>query len=211
MRVTEIFKSIQGESTYAGHPCVFVRTTGCNLRCVWCDTAYAFYGGTEMTIAEVMDKVHGFHCDLVEITGGEPLIQKETFPLMTALLNEGHQVLLETSGSIDISRVDRRAVIVMDIKCPHSGMTEAMRWENIAHVKHTDEVKFVIKDRHDYDWAKEIIARYRLAERCPLLFSPVFGEMEPRLLADWILQDALPVRLQLQLHKYIWDPAARGV
>lgn len=211
MKINEIYKSIQGESTYAGRPCVFIRTTGCNLRCEWCDTAHAFDEGREMTVETILAQVEAYSCRLVELTGGEPLLQKEAPLLATKLLDGGHTVLIETSGSLDIRPVDPRAVIVMDIKCPGSGMSGAMRWDNIPSLKPTDQVKFVIKDRSDYDWAVEVLERYPLLNRRAVLFSPVFGTMDARLLAEWILEDGLSVHLQLQLHKYIWHPEARGV
>ncbi|MBI3609414.1 MAG: radical SAM protein [Nitrospirae bacterium] len=211
MKINEIYKSIQGESSYAGQPCVFIRTAGCNLRCDWCDTTYAFYDGREMSVEAVLALVETHACRLVELTGGEPLLQKEAPLLVARLSDAGYTVLVETSGSLDIRSLDPRAVVIMDIKCPGSRMSGAMRWENIPVLKPTDQVKFVIKDRADYDWAVEILERYPLLTRRVALFSPVFGAMDPRLLADWILEDGLSVRLQLQLHKYIWHPEARGV
>jgi 7-carboxy-7-deazaguanine synthase len=211
MKINEIYKSIQGESTYAGRPCVFIRTTGCNLRCEWCDTPHAFEEGREMTVETILAQVESFDCRLVELTGGEPLLQKEAPWLVTKLLDRGHTVLIETSGSLDIRPIDPRAVLVMDIKCPGSGMSGAMRWDNLSALKPSDQVKFVIKDRADYDWAVEILARYPFLNQRTVLFSPVFGVMDPRLLADWILEDGRSVHLQLQLHKYIWHPEARGV
>ena len=211
LRVTEIFHSIQGESSYVGQPCVFVRLTGCALRCVWCDSEYTFSGGTEMTIEEVLTRVRGYRCHFVEVTGGEPLHQQEAFHLIEALCAEGYEVLIETSGAIDIAPVDKRAHVILDVKCPGSGMTERMHWDNLQRVAEKDEVKFVIKDRADYDWARAILNKYNLEKRCTVLFGPVFGELEPRQLAEWILADRLPVRFQLQLHKYVWDPDMRGV
>ena len=211
MRITEIFFSIQGESTHAGRPCVFVRLTGCPLRCTWCDTAYAFHGGTERHLDNILDEVGQHGCRLVEITGGEPLAQPEVHPLITALADRGYTVLIETSGAIDIAPVDPRAILIMDLKCPGSGMADHNLWANIPKLKPTDEVKFVIKDREDYEWAAAKVREYTLADRHAVLFSPVFGEMNPRVLAEWVLADRLPVRCQLQLHKYIWDPAMRGV
>lgn len=211
MRVTEIFHSIQGESSYAGQPCVFVRLTGCALRCTWCDSEYTFSGGTEITVKEVLARVREYRCPLVEITGGEPLHQQEAFFLIEALCAEGYEVLVETSGAIDIAPVDKRAHVILDVKCPGSGMTDRMHWDNLQHVSDKDEVKFVIKDRADYEWAREILDKYKLEKRCVVLFGPVFGELEPRRLAEWILADRLPVRFQLQLHKYVWDPDMRGV
>lgn len=211
VKINEVFYSIQGESTWAGQPCIFLRLSGCNLRCTWCDTTYAFYDGEEMTVEEVFDRVKSYPCRLVELTGGEPLLQEEVYPLMDRLLEKGYEILIETSGSLDIRRLDPRVHIIMDIKCPGSGMSQWMRWENIQALTSRDEIKFVIRDRKDYEWAAEVVHRYNLAGRCPLLFSPVFGELEPHQLAQWILQDGLQARLQLQLHKYIWDPQMRGV
>ncbi|MFM7841125.1 MAG: radical SAM protein [Nitrospira sp.] len=211
MRVTEIFHSIQGESTFAGQPCAFVRLTGCPLRCSWCDSEYTFYGGTEMALDEVLAKVRLFDCRLVEVTGGEPLHQAEAFPLIARLCDEGYAVLVETSGAIDISPVDARARIIMDVKCPGSGMMDRMDWQNLDRIAGKDEIKFVLKDRVDYDFSKTIVGRYQLTDRCPVLFSPSFGELDPRQLSEWVLADKLPVRVQLQLHKLIWDPQTRGV
>lgn len=211
LRVTEIFHSIQGESSYAGRPCVFVRLTGCPLRCTWCDSEYTFEGGTVMTLDEVFASVKNYDCSLAEVTGGEPLHQPGALALIERLCSQGYDVLIETSGAIDISPVDRRAHVILDIKCPGSGMVERMDWENLARVSAKDEVKFVMKDRADYTWACSILTQYKLVGRCTILFGPVFGELEPRQLAEWVLEDRLPVRLQLQLHKYIWDPNMRGV
>lgn len=211
MRITEIFHSIQGESSYAGQPCVFIRLTGCPLRCTWCDTDYAFYGGHECSIDEVLRKVHSYGCGLVEVTGGEPLVQPESLPLLTRLCDAGYTVLLETSGAVDIAPVDLRVHVIMDVKCPGSGMTDRMHWPNLSRLAVKDEAKFVLADRADYDWAREILARYDLATRCMVLFSPVFGSLDVRQLAEWILADRLPVRFQLQMHKYIWAPDMRGV
>lgn len=217
LRVTEIFHSIQGESTHAGKPCVFVRLTGCPLRCTWCDTAYAFYGGTDMSLEAVVDQVKGYGCSLVEVTGGEPLAQSAAFELITRLCDERFEVLIETSGAIDLTPVDARASIILDVKCPGSEMQDRMRWDNLHHLRQKDQVKFVIGDRRDYEWAVDVVKQYRLTETCPVLFSPVFGVGNNdrcsllRPLAEWLLQDRLPVRLQVQLHKFIWDPDTRGV
>lgn len=211
MRVTEIFHSIQGESSFAGRPCVFVRLTGCPLRCSWCDSEYTFHGGVHMALDEVLARVRGYGCPLVEVTGGEPLHQPEALTLLSHLCQEGYEVLVETSGALDIAGVDRRAHIVMDVKCPGSGMADRMRWENVALLGAKDEAKFVIKDRADYDWARDFVRQHDLARRCTVLFGPVFAELDPRDLAEWILADGLPVRFQLQLHKYVWDPHMRGV
>jgi len=211
MRVTEIFFSIQGESTYAGRPCVFVRVTGCPLRCVWCDTSYAFYEGTELNLDDIVQQVTAYPCRLVELTGGEPLHHPETFILATRLLDLGFTVLVETSGAVDIAPLDRRAVVIMDLKCPGSGMADRNLWSNLDALKPGDEIKFVLNDRADYVWARDVLTRTRLAQRRVVLFSPVFGQLDPKQLASWILEDGLDVRLQPQLHKFIWDPAARGV
>lgn len=211
LRVNEIFFSIQGESSFAGLPCVFVRLTRCDLRCTYCDTEYAFHEGVDMELGEIIHRVQAYGTGLVELTGGEPLLQKESLELVTTLLDGGKQVLIETSGSVAIDPVDPRAVVIMDLKCPGSGMAERNRWENIEHLRPKDEVKFVIGDRVDYEWSRQVLERYRLNERCSVLFSPVFEKLQLRELAEWILADKLPVRLQTQLHKWIWDPATRGV
>ena len=209
--VTEIFHSIQGESTFAGQPCVFVRLTGCRLRCTWCDTPYAFSGGTRMTVDAIIQEVQRVQTPLVEITGGEPLDQPETLGLISRLCDHRFTVLLETSGAIDIAPVDPRAHVILDVKCPGSGMTDRMHWANLECLTEKDEAKFVIKDRFDYDWAVDVVNRHQLSDRCTVLFSPVFGELSLQSLAEWILQNRLPVRFQIQLHKYIWDPQMRGV
>ena len=211
MRVTEIFHSIQGESSFVGQPCVFVRLTGCPLRCTWCDTEYAFYGGEDRSIEEILAKVDSYGCPLVEVTGGEPLAQSDAFELITKLCDRGYDVLLETSGAIDTTRVDARAHIILDVKCPGSGMSERMHWPNLARLAEKDEAKFVLADRTDYEWARHLLAEHELAGRCTVLMSPVFGSLDPRKLAEWVLADHLPVRVQLQLHKLIWAPDMRGV
>lgn len=212
MRITEIFLSIQGESSRAGRPCVFVRTTGCNLRCVWCDTDYAFYGGRELSVAEVIQEVEriGRGCRLVELTGGEPLLQNDIGELARALLDRGYTVLCETSGSLDIDRVPRDVVRIMDIKCPGSGEVEANLWENLERLGPRDELKFVIRDRDDYEWALSVIEAHGLEGR-EVLFSPVWGELSLRQLAEWMLQDNVPARLQTQLHKHVWGAQQAGV
>jgi 7-carboxy-7-deazaguanine synthase len=210
--VNEIFYSVQGESTHAGRPCAFVRLTACNLRCVWCDTQYAFYEGRRMTVAEVVEQVEGYGCPLVEITGGEPLLQQGVYPLCQALLEDGKQVMVETSGAADVSRLDPRVIKVMDLKCPGSGEAHRNLWRNLHYLTAHDEVKFVISDRADYEWARAVIARHGLAARVnAVLLSPAFGRLEAAALASWMLEDRLAARLQLQLHKYIWAPDARGV
>lgn len=211
MRVTEIFHSLQGESTFAGLPCVFVRLTGCPLRCSWCDTEYAFYGGTERSIDSIVEEVRTYECPLVEVTGGEPLAQTDCIPFLSTLCDHGFIVLLETSGALDTACVDARVHVILDVKCPGSGMANRMYWPNLERLRAKDEAKFVIADRVDYEWAKDILNRFNLARRCTVLFSPVFGVLEPRHLAEWILVDRLPVRYQLQLHKFIWAPDTRGV
>jgi 7-carboxy-7-deazaguanine synthase len=212
VRINEIFHSIQGESTWAGSPCVFVRLTGCNLRCSWCDTEYAFHEGSQMEIAEVAEKVAGFGCGLVEITGGEPLLQQGVHPLIAMLLERGHTVMIETSGERDISVVDPRVVRIVDLKCPGSGESARNRWSNVEHLTRRDELKFVLADRNDYEWARDALNAHRLSERVnAVLMSPVFGQLEPADLAAWILEDRLAVRMQLQMHKHIWSPTARGV
>jgi len=210
MRVTEIFHSIQGESTHAGRPCAFVRLTGCNLRCRWCDSEYTFTGGEQKSIDEIVKQVKGYGCGLVEVTGGEPLAQKESLDLMARLCDEGLEVLLETSGSIDIAPVDKRCTIIIDIKCPGSGEVAKNRWENLRHLKPHDEIKFVIAGREDYDWARKVIEERKLS-RWTVLFSPVWGELDLKVLAEWMLADRLTARLQTQLHKHIWGAEARGV
>jgi 7-carboxy-7-deazaguanine synthase len=211
MRVSEIFHSIQGESSYAGQPCVFVRLTGCPLRCAWCDTEYAFYGGRETSMDDLLAKVGAYDCNLVEVTGGEPLAQEETPLFIVRLCDAGYTVLVETSGALDISVVDRRAHVILDVKCPGSGMMDRMHWPNLDKLARKDEAKFVLADRQDYEWARDVIARYALVNRCLILMSPVFGVLEPRQLAEWVLTDRLPVRFQLQIHKFIWAPDTRGV
>lgn len=209
--INEIFYSIQGESTNAGRSCVFVRLTYCNLRCSYCDTAYAFEEGSEMTIDEILQKVKSYNCKLVEITGGEPLFQSNAHSLMKQLSDAGYEVLLETGGSLSIAEVDSRVKRIVDFKCPSSGMEKKNLWENIHYLKKDDEVKFVIGDRNDYEWSKEKISRYGLTDKCIVLVSPVYGAIAPKVLAEWILNDNLNVRFQLQLQKYIWSPETRGV
>jgi len=212
LHVNEIFYSIQGESTHAGCPCVFVRLTGCNLRCRWCDTEYAFYEGRKMTIAEVAEIVEGYHCNLVEITGGEPLLQQSVYLLIDALLNAGHTVMIETSGAVDVSGLDPRVIKIMDLKCPASGECDRNLWSNLDHLKDHDEVKFVLADRADYEWARDTIRNRTFSDRVnALLMSPVYGELDPAELARWILEDRIPARLQIQLHKHLWPPNTRGV
>ena len=211
LKVNEIYYSVQGESTSAGLPCVFIRLTYCNLRCTYCDTEYAFYEGKEKSIEEIVEEVKKFGCKLVEVTGGEPLFQEESFPLMKRLCDEGFDAMLETGGSLSIENVDERVKIIMDLKCPSSGMLKKNIYENVNYLKSSDELKFVIGNREDYDWAKGIIVKYDLMGKCSILFSVVFGELEPITLVNWILEDKLDVRFQLQMHKYIWHPETKGV
>jgi 7-carboxy-7-deazaguanine synthase len=211
LKVNEIFHSIQGESRHAGRPCVFVRLTFCNLRCAWCDTAYAFEEGTDMPVGAILQRVAAYGTGYVLVTGGEPLLQEGVHDLIGELCDRGFEVAVETGGSLDLAPLDRRAMVVMDLKCPGSGMCGKNRLENIEMLRPDDEVKFVVADRADYDWSREMIERHRLAGRCGVLLSPVHGALHPRLLAEWILTDRLPVRLQLQIHKFIWPPDARGV
>jgi len=212
LTINEIYHSIQGESTWAGEPCVFVRLTFCDLRCNYCDTEYAFYEGKKQTLQEIVATVATFQCPLVEITGGEPLLQKNVLPLMTMLADGGHTVLLETSGAHDISKVDPRVHRIMDLKTPGSGECAKNLFSNIDHLTKRDEVKFVIGSREDYEWSREQIERYGLPQRCgTVLFSPIFGRIDSREIVEWILADKLPVRFQLQMHKFIWEPTKRGV
>ena len=223
LQVTEIFKSIQGESTLSGTPCVFIRLTGCNLRCGYCDTTYAYEGGDWLSIDDILSKIDDYNCDLVEITGGEPLLQDGVYPLIRTLLETGKLVLIETNGSVDIERTQalkqvqgngskiQGLKIIMDIKCPDSGMSDKINWENLSKLDKNDEVKFVLNSRGDYDWSKEIIKKYSLADRCHILMSPVYDNLTAGELSDWIINDNLNVRLNLQIHKYIWGEWARGV
>jgi 7-carboxy-7-deazaguanine synthase len=211
LEVTEIYKSVQGESTYMGLPCVFIRLTGCNLRCVWCDTAHAFHDGEKLSILQIIDKVKSYDIKLVEITGGEPLLQKEVFPLMESLLKNEFKVMLETSGSLAINNVPAKVIKIIDLKCPGSGEEDKNLWENLNHLTPTDEIKFVIADKADYEWSKKVLQDYELDKKVPVLFSPVFEKLKLKDLTEWILEDNLPVRLHTQLHKYIWDQKTIGV
>jgi len=212
LTVNEIFYSIQGESTRAGQACVFVRLTACDLRCSWCDTPYAFHEGRKMSIDEVMEAVDRHGCSLVEITGGEPLLQEDVYPLMERLLSEGRTVMLETGGHRPIDRVPAAVLKIVDVKCPGSGEADKNDWNNLNRLAAHDEVKFVIKDRADYDFARDVIARHDLALRAgAVLFSPVHGELEPLTLSEWMLADLVPARLQLHLHMLFWSPTTRGV
>jgi 7-carboxy-7-deazaguanine synthase len=212
LTVNEIFHSIQGESSFAGLPCVFVRLTGCDLRCSWCDTAYAFHEGRRREVDDVVVEVASFGCRLVEVTGGEPLLQPDVYTLMQRLLDLGHEVLVETGGHVPLDRVPAGVVRIVDVKCPGSGESARTHWGNLAGLGARDEVKFVIRDRADYDYARSVVGRENLTARAAaVLFSPVHGELRAADLAAWVLSDRLPVRVQLQVHKYIWDPGTRGV
>lgn len=212
LKINEVYQSIQGESSWAGWRCVFVRLTACDLRCTYCDTEYAFYEGKKRLVSEVLEEVLAMDCPLVEITGGEPLLQKNVLPLMMSLCDAGKTVLIETSGAHDISKIDARVHRIMDLKTPGSGECARNLWSNIAHLNKLDEVKFVIGSREDYEWSREQVRTHGLAERCGgVLFSPIFGRIEPKEIVDWVVADKLPVRFQLQMHKFIWPPAMKGV
>jgi 7-carboxy-7-deazaguanine synthase len=212
LTVNEIFYSIQGESTYAGRPCVFVRLTACDLRCTWCDTPYSFHEGRKRALDDVLAEVERYDCPLVEVTGGEPLLQDEVYPLMRGLLDRGRTVLIETGGHRSTERVPEQVITILDVKCPGSGEAHRNDWSNLDRLRPHDQVKFVIKDRADYEYAREVLKRHDLDKRASaILFSPVHGVLDPKQLAEWVLADTLSVRVQLQLHKYIWDPNTRGV
>ncbi len=212
LTVNEIFHSIQGESTHAGRPCVFVRLTACDLRCSWCDTPYAFTEGQKMTVDAVAERVGEYGCDVVEITGGEPLLQKDVYPLMERLLHDGRTVMIETGGHLSADDIPAGVIRVIDVKCPGSGESEKVHWGNLDRLRSSDELKFVLRDRADYEFAREVVAKHNLISRCAaVLFSPVHGVLEAKALAEWMLADKLAVRLQLQTHKYIWSPETRGV
>jgi len=212
LTINEIFHSIQGESTHAGRPCVFVRLTACDLRCRWCDTAYAFHEGRKMSVDEVVADVEARDCPMVEVTGGEPLLQADVYPLMQRLIDSGKTVLIETGGHRSIAQVPAGVIRIMDVKCPGSGESEKNDWSNLAQLTPKDEVKFVIADRRDYEFARDIVRREDLPARVnAVLFSPVHGELDPRQLSEWVIADRLAVRVQLQVHKYIWSPDTRGV
>lgn len=211
LRVNEIFYSLQGESTFSGRPCVLVRLTGCQMRCVWCDSEHSFYEGSWRTVDEVLATVAAFDCPLVEVTGGEPLLQPGVHRLMSALCDGGNEVLLETGGGLDIAPVDERVRRIIDVKCPASGEAEHNRWENLELLRQSDEVKFVLADEADYSWARDLVRRRELHRLCPVLFSVVHGAFDLRTLAERVLADRLPVRVQTQLHKLIWGADTRGV
>ena len=211
LKVNEIYYSIQGESTHVGRPCIFIRLTYCNLRCTYCDTEYAFYEGKDIEIPEIMAKIKQWNCNLVEVTGGEPLFQDECIDLLNELTNQNYEVLLETGGSLSISDVPKEIIRIVDFKCPSSGMAKKNLWSIVNDLQPHDEVKFVIGDREDFDWAKKMLNKYSLNEKCSILFSPTFGKIDPSLIVEWILEGDIPVRMQLQMHKQIWESEGKGV
>ena len=211
LKINEIYASIQGESSHTGLPCVFIRLTGCNLRCSWCDTAYAFHTGKDLSVEEVLQKVAAFALPLVEITGGEPLMQEQVYPLMESLLEKGYRVMLETGGSLPIHKVPEKVIKILDIKCPGSGEEKKNHLENLKHLSPHDEIKFVLLDRTDYEWSRSLMQKHDLASFTQVLFSPVYDKLDLKDLSQWILEDQLPVRLQTQLHKVIWSKDAIGV
>ena len=211
LKVNEIYYSIQGESTHVGRPCIFIRLTYCNLRCTYCDTEYAFYEGKDIEIPEIMATIKQWNCNLVEVTGGEPLFQDKCIYLLNELINQNYEVLLETGGSLSISDVPIEIVRIVDFKCPSSGMEKNNLWSIVKDLQPHDEVKFVIGDREDFDWAKEMLNKYSLNEKCSILFSPTFGKIDPSLIVEWILEGDIPVRMQLQMHKHIWESEGKGV
>jgi 7-carboxy-7-deazaguanine synthase len=211
IKINEIYLSVQGESSHTGLPCVFVRLTGCNLRCTWCDTAYAFHEGTTQSIDQTLKEVENFGVNLVEITGGEPLMQEGVYPLMNALLKSGYQVMLETGGSLSLEKVPRDVIKILDLKCPGSGEHEKNQLDNLKLLAPHDEVKFVILNRQDYEWSRDLIIRHKINETAPILFSPVYDKLKLKTMVEWILEDRLPVRLQTQLHKIIWSKETQGV
>ncbi len=211
LKINEIYYSVQGESTHSGCPCIFIRLTYCNLRCSYCDTEYAFYDGKDMEITDIMSEIKRWDCNLVEVTGGEPLFQDECIDLLNELVNSNYEVMLETGGSLSISDVPKKVVKIVDFKCPSSKMEKKNLWSIVDDLQAHDEVKFVIGNREDFDWAKDRITEYSLDKICTLLFSPTFGEIDPQQIVEWILADNLPVRMQMQMHKMIWSPEEKGV
>ena len=211
LKVNEIYYSIQGESTHVGRPCIFIRLTYCNLRCTYCDTEYAFYEGKDIEIPEIIAKIKQWNCNLVEVTGGEPLFQDECIDLLNELTNQNYEVLLETGGSLSISDVPKEIIRIVDFKCPSSGMAKKNLWSIVNDLQPHDEVKFVIGDREDFDWAIDMLNKYSLNEKCSILFSPTFGKIDPSLIVEWILEGDIPVRMQLQMHKHIWESEGKGV
>ena len=211
LRINEIYYSIQGESSFTGLPCIFIRLTYCNLRCSYCDSEYTFHEGNDMSINQILEKIKEYPCKLVEVTGGEPLFQKECINLLQELINSGYNVLLETSGSLTIKSVPKEVINIIDFKCPTSNMEKKNLWENIDYLTSKDEVKFVIGNRQDYDWAKDKIKQYHISDKCNVLMSPTYNEIEEKEIVKWILEDSLDVRFQIQLHKKIWPEEERGV
>ena len=211
LTINEIFKSIQGESSYTGRPCIFIRLTGCNLRCSWCDTEYAFYEGQPKSVKDIMDAIQPLGVPLVEITGGEPLLQEEVYDLMDALLAKNYEVLLETGGGVSVAKVPERVIKILDVKCPGSGEDAKNLWDNLDHLNPHDEVKFVLADRADYEWSRDVLQRRDIHQKVQVLFSPVYDTLGLKELAAWVLDDNLPVRVQTQLHKIIWGKDAIGV
>ena len=211
LTVNEIFKSIQGESSFTGLPCIFIRLTGCNLRCTWCDTEYAFYEGKPKSVQDIMDAIEPLGVSLVEITGGEPLLQDEVYDLMNALLEKNFQVLVETGGGVSVEKVPERVIKILDVKCPGSGEASKNLWDNLDHLNPEDEVKFVLADRTDYEWSRKVLDRTHIHHKVKVLFSPVYDKLDLKELAAWVLEDNLPVRVQTQLHKVIWGKDVIGV
>ena len=211
LKINEIYYSVQGESTHAGRPCIFIRLTFCNLRCTYCDTEYAFYEGKDMEIDDIMSEIQQWDCNLVEVTGGEPLFQEECIDLLNELVISKYEVMLETGGSLSVSYVPKNVIKIVDFKCPSSGMEKKNLWSTVDNLQPHDEVKFVIGNREDFDWAKEKITEYSLDKKCTVLFSPTFGEIDPQQIVGWILAENLPVRMQMQMHKMIWNPDKQGV
>jgi 7-carboxy-7-deazaguanine synthase len=211
LRVNEIFESIQGESTYAGIPCVFVRLTGCNLRCSYCDTTYAYEEGTDMSVKEIINKIDDYSCKNVCITGGEPLLQKNIYKLINLLKTESYKIFVETNGAMNIDLLPGNIIRIMDVKCPDSGMNKKIDWRNLERLRGDDEVKFVLSSKKDYEWAKKIVRKHNLPDKTNVLFGSAYGKLKPKSLAGWILKDRLNVRLQLQLHRIIWPDKTRGV
>ena len=211
LKINEIYFSIQGESSYSGLPCVFIRLTYCNLRCSYCDTEYAFYDGKDMEIKQILKEVNSYKCNLVEITGGEPLLQKNCIKLIDELEKNNKKVLIETGGSLSIKNISKKSHIILDLKCPSSNMENKNLWENLDYIKNTDEIKFVVGDKEDYDWSKKIIKKYNLENKCLLLMSPVYDKIDKEKIISWILKDNLNIRFQIQLHKEIWDKDKKGV
>jgi len=211
LKINEIYYSVQGESTHAGRPCVFIRLTYCNLRCTYCDSEYAFYEGKDMEITHIMNEIKQWDCNLVEVTGGEPLFQDKCINLLNELVNSNYEVMLETGGSLSISDVPKKVIKIVDFKCPSSAMEKKNLWSIVEDLQPHDEVKFVIGNREDFDWAKDRITEYSLDKICTLLFSPTFEKIDPQLMVEWILAENLPVRMQMQMHKMIWSPDKQGV